>query len=92
MSQPNLGDKVRSLYNCVKDIKRVLATCTDMSNKPLSQYDEIILQNLGGNGGQSGFVKSEIQILTISGVLNDFTIETTVSDVINSELDEQEVE
>ena len=86
MSQPNLGDKVRLLYSCIKDIKQALAVYTDMSNKPISQYSKIMTQNLGGNNGQNGFIKNEIQVFTISVALNDLTIETTVDDVINGEL------
>lgn len=49
MSQLNLAEKVRLLYDNIKDIKYTLATCADMSNKSLDQYDEIIAENLGGH-------------------------------------------
>ena len=53
MSQLNLGDKVRLLYDQLKDIKYTLATVADMSNKPLGQYGEVIANSIGKHASKT---------------------------------------
>lgn len=50
MSQLSISEKVRLLYDNIKDIKYALATYVDMSDKELGQYSEVILTNLGTQG------------------------------------------